>query len=929
MRQQKPFIYMSGLTVILLLIAVCGLNCSKESKKQTFTIAFSQCTGLDLWRKTMLNEMKTELSLHPGVNFIYADAHGDSKTQVRQVSKMLREKIDVLIISPNEAQPLTAIVDEAYQNNIPVIIIDRKTSSSLYTAYIGADNYELGKMAGHYLGALSKGPVNLVEITGLPGSSPAIERDRGFTDGVQRFPNIHIKTKIHGDWLKQNAEKQLWKIKSQLNDINAVFAHNDNMALGARTVLNALKLTGKIKVIGVDALPGEGGGMQMVDDKLINASLVYPTCGKEAIATAFKILNKEPFARENILKSLVVDSTNVQLMKMQVNKINSQQSDIIKQQSLLEDLQMVYKGQQMILNIIVILLVLAIIFGGLAFFSLMENRKINKSLEAKNNEIQSQRNQLIEMSAKAEAATEARLNFFTNVTHEFRTPLTLMLSPLNDMLCNEKLTGLAGNALGMVNQNAYRLLKLVNQLIDYRKIEIDKHSVKASENNIVEYVRDIVESFRFHAKKLKVQLYLIPTEREIIVWFDVNMLDKVFFNLLSNAIKFIPGEGSVKVYLRKDAGYVYIDIQDNGSGMSEEDASLIFDQFYQADNAPRLGSGIGLSLSKEIIGFHHGQISVQTKKWEGTTFTISLPLGESHFDAAEKIPNKNEWPDMDEQSRPYQEDIADLHQPIETDFTCTPKELSVLIIEDNNDLLQYLTQKFSGHFEVYSANNGNEAITQAYEKVPDIIITDIVLPGFSGKEITRRLKTDLRTSHIPIILLTAQNSNDQKISGMQSLADIYISKPFNFDYLLASVQNVLKNREILKDHFTSDITGPEKLTVSKSLDKKFINDFAGIVEKNLSNENLSVDDLCKLIGISRVQLYRKVKALLGCTVNDYILSRRLKKAAYLLNNESMSIAEITYAVGFSSPNYFSTAFKAKYGSSPTHYRPPGGQCSFR
>ncbi|UOE46835.1 substrate-binding domain-containing protein [Mucilaginibacter sp. SMC90] len=920
MYQQNRLVYLSGLLLCLFITVISSFSCNKAPKNQTYTIGFSQCTGLDLWRKTMLNEMKTELSLHPGVNFIYADAHGDSKTQVSQVSKMLRDKIDLLIISPNEAQPLTPIVDEAYQNNIPVIIIDRKTSSSLYTAYIGADNYELGKLAGHYLGTTHKGNLNLVEVMGLPGSSPAIERDRGFMDGIKQFPNIHVKTKIYGDWLKANAEKQLLKIKDKLNDVNAIFAHNDNMALGTRTVLNSIKSVKPVKVIGVDALPGIGGGMEMVDNKLIDASLVYPTSGKEAIVTAFKILNKEPFLRENILQSLVIDSTNVQLMKMQVNKINSQQNDIIKQQSLLKEQQLVYKSQQVVLNIIVILLVMAIVSGGLAFYSLMENRKINKSLEAKNQEIQLQRNQLIEMSAKAQAATEARLNFFTNVTHEFRTPLTLMLSPLNDMLKDEKLSDIAGNGLKMVNQNAFRLLKLVNQLIDYRKIEVDKNTIKASENNIVAYVRDIIESFRFHAKKLKIQFYLVPTEKNIPVWFDVNMLDKVFFNLFSNAIKFISGEGAIKVYIRRDKDFVYVDIHDNGVGISEEDAALIFDQFYQADNAPRVGSGIGLSLSKEIILLHHGCIEVTTKKWEGTTFKITLPLGDAHLNDNEKTENKDTWPNMDEQSKAYQADIDNLQTDREIHLGAEPKELSILLVEDNADLLQYLCQKFSEHFEVFTAADGNQAFTQAYEKVPDIIISDVVLPGYSGKEIVQRLKTDLRTSHIPVILLTAQSSDEQKISGMHSLADLYISKPFNFDYLLAGVQNLLKNRKILREHYSSDITGPEKLTAAKTLDKKFINDFAGIVEKNIANENFSIEDICRLIGISRIQLYRKIKALLGCTVNEYILTRRLKKASYLLINENLSIAEITYQVGFSSPNYFSTAFKAKYGCPPSEYK---------
>jgi signal transduction histidine kinase/DNA-binding response OmpR family regulator len=660
--------------------------------------------------------------------------------------------------------------------------------------------------------------------------------------------------------------------------------------------------------------------MQMVYDRSVAASLVYPTLGKEAILTAFQILNKESFQKVNILQSLVVDSSNVRLMKMQTNKINSQQNDIIKQQGLLAEQQLIYKSQQTVLNIIVTTLVLAIISGGLAFYFLVENRKINRHLALKNEEIVRKGDQLVEMSAKVEAATEARLNFFTNVTHEFRTPLTLMISPLQDMLKNEKAVEVIGSSLKMVNKNAYRLLRLVNQLIDYRKLEIDKTTIQASENNIIAFSREIIDSFKLHAKKFKVQLYLVPSDKDIPVWFDVHLLDKVFFNLISNAIKFIPDAGTVKLYLRRDQDHVFIDIQDNGIGMTQEEAALVFDQFYQADNHPRVGSGIGLALAKEIVERHYGSITVATKKWEGTTFTIKLPLGDLHLKKSEKSFFKNEWPDMNEQGLSCLMDNEPLPFTETLVFTETPKEFSILIIEDNHDLLNYLDQKFSEYFEVFTAINGNDALIQAYEKVPDLILTDVVLPGLSGKTITQKLKTDLRTSHIPVIMLTAQSSNDQKISGLESLADIYVSKPFQFDYLLAAVNNLLLNRKILKEHFTSDLPVMLKSSISKSIDKKFINDFSGIVEKNISNENFSVDDICKSIGISRIQLYRKVKALLGYTVNDYILDRRLKKAVYMLNHENLPVSEIAYMVGFSSANYFSTAFKTKYGCPPTEFK---------
>jgi signal transduction histidine kinase/DNA-binding response OmpR family regulator len=906
------------LALFLILPILCITGCKEDKKKATYTIGFSQCVGSDLWRKTMLDEMRTELSLHPGANFVYSDAENSSDMQISQVKKMLHDGIDLLIISPNEAQPLTPIVEEAYNKGIPVIVIDRKTSSSLYTAYVGADNYQVGKLAGEYVASTSVEHVNLLEIMGLPGSSPAIERDRGFMDGIRKSSNIHV-SKIYGDWLKQHAKAQLRK--SQLANVNAIFAQNDQMASGAREVLNDLHLPASVKVYGVDALPGNGGGLQMVANKTINASVLYPTGGKEAIMTAFRILNREPFARENILQSLVIDSTNVKLMQLQWNKIESQQKDIEKQQSLLADQQAIYKSQQIVLDIIIITLVLAIIFGGLAFYSLTENRKINKSLEAKNNEIISQRNQLIEMSAKAEAATEARLNFFTNISHEFRTPLTLMLSPLQDLLASDKVSSLAGKNLRLVQQNAFRLLKLVNQLIDYRKIEIDKQTIKASENNLVDFVHEIVEAFRVYAQKKNVKLYFISPEKDIKAWFDVNMLDKVFFNLMSNAIKFCNEDGRIKVTVRRNgANFASIDVEDNGIGMSPEDTALVFDQFYQADNGPITGSGIGLSLSKEIVLFHHGDIEVKSQKWKGTTFTVTLPLGSDHLNAMEKNYSRNDWSDLAEKSKMYQADFSRAIVEESHSLLKGPSEYSVLIIEDNSDLLQYLTGKFSENFEVYTAQNGTAGITKAFDYVPDLIISDVVLPGMSGKELSKTLKSDVRTSHIPIILLTAQGSIEHRISGVQSLADLYITKPFNFDYLSASVWNLIGNRALLKEHFTSDISTTEKLTVSKKLDKKFLNDFAGIVEQNLANEKFSVDDICKIIGISRVQLYRKVKALLDCSITDYILNRRLKKATYLLNNESYTISEITYMVGFSNPNYFATVFKAKYGCTPTEFK---------
>ncbi len=910
-----PFLF------LMLYVFMLSPGCSDERKAEKYTIGFSQCVGSDLWRRTMLEEMKMELSLHSRSKFLFADANNSSNRQIEQVKNMLTQGIDILIISPNEADPLTGIVEEAYKKGIPVVVIDRKTSSSQYTAYVGAENYQVGKIAGEYLTNTLNGSGKILEIMGLPGSSPAIERGRGLKDVIKTHPGIEVSAQLYGDWLPEHTERVLLENSAELDGISAIFAHNDMMAASAKKILNRLKPGNDIKVVGVDALPGKGGGLDMVSSKLINASILYPTGGKEAIDVAMRILNKEPFDKDNILQTVVIDSDNVQLMKLQWARISSQQHDIERQQNLIADQFKVYENQRLVLNFIVITLVLAVVFGGLAFHALLENRKINRSLEQKNEEILSQRNQLIEMSDKAEAATEAKLNFFTNISHEFRTPLTLILSPLEDLLNNEKISQIAGRELNLMNKNVYRLLLLVNQLMDYRKIEYKEFKIHTTANNLVEFTREIMESFQHHAGKRNIDLRLIIKKDPEVVWFDVNMLDKVIFNLLSNAFKFTADNGYILIYLDKVGNDAIIEVEDNGAGISREEIEYIFDRFYQSDTNYSRGSGLGLSLSKELMRLHRGAIEVRSKMGEGTTFKLSLPLGTGHLVTHEKASYQNQAVKLYDEIKIYTAALEKETVNVDADALHLFKSQSILIIEDNKEMLNYLTQKFEHYYEVFTASSGTEGLSMAYEQIPDLIISDIIMPGISGKELSNKLKLDLRTSHIPLILLTAQGSIEQQITGIQSKADVYITKPFNFEYLLANVENLISSRELLKEHYVSEVPNlVNKKSAISDIDRKFINDFSGIVEQNLGNEAFTVDEISKVIGISRVQLYRKVKALLNCTVTEYLLDRRLKKAKYYLSNAELSVSAISYKIGIASATYFSTIFKAKYGMTPTEFK---------
>jgi len=894
------------------------IGCVTSERERKLKIGFSQCTGRDLWRKTMLQEMKTELSLHDNVEFLYTDALGDSKKQLAQARKLLESEIDILIISPNESDPLDPIIKEAYRLGIPTIVIDRKTPSKLYSAYIGADNYQVGQMAGNYIGSKTTRNINVFEIMGLAGSSPAIERHEGFVDAIKRYPKVKLIGNIYGNWLKDVTKTKLLELEKNTN-INYIFAHNDDMAIGAKEVLQARQNLSNFKIIGVDALPGKGGGMEMVSSGLLNASVLYPTCGKEAIGTAFAILERKPFLRDNILKSIIIDSTNVKPMELQYNKIKGQQKDIERQKSILSELRQIYKSQQSTLNIVIVLLVATIVLGGLFFLSWKENRRVNATLVAKNIEIQDQKNQLIEMAAKAEIAMEGRLNFYTNISHEFRTPLTLLLSPLSEVLAKEKLPESALKNLRLVKKSTYRLLNLVNQLLDFRKIEIDKQKISASENNIVAYVSEIVEQFRSYALEHEIEILFFSSSRKLLVWYDESMLDKVFYNLIVNAIKCSPKRSQIVVKLKvEDDKELLISVKDLGMGISAEDVPNIFNQFYQADNAPINGSGIGLSLSKEIVELHHGKIEVNSINRQGTTFTVRLLLGNFHF-KEHQVTSKN--------IKSVNSSIFNIYQnennekiPLRKSKEEDPQKVSVLIIEDNQSLLNYLKDQLSEYFEIITAENGNDALSIIYNFVPDVIISDVVLPGYSGKEITKIVKSDFRVSHIPIILLTAQATTLQHISGLETLADMYISKPFEIDVLIAGVNNLYSNRSILRKYYSSELNSVNDRRSITLIEKQFVSDLSEIIEKNIDNENFVVNDICKAMGISRMQLHRKVKAILDSNVSDFILSKRLKKAKELLLNEDLTISEITYMVGFSSPNYFSTVFKSKFGQSPSEFK---------
>lgn len=928
-RGSFPRLVINPFMLLTIFFAASFCCCSQKENQKKIRIGFSQCTGDNNWRKATLDGIQREMSFHPNAELLYRNAKDNSELQNAQIRELITQNIDILLVSPNEAEPLTAVVEEVFNKGIPVVVVDRKIASNLYTAFVGADNYEIGKMAGDYVANLYGPKSRLIEIMGLKGSTPTTERTEGFAESISRRPGIHIHKKIYGNWLKETAYNELWAIRDELSANDIVFAQNDPMALGAYEVYKKLGLEKSVKFIGVDGLAGSGGGIEFVSDKVFQATLLNPTGGEESVELAFKILSREPFVKENKLTTVVIDSSNVRIMKLQTDKIQSQQKDIEDQKGLLRQQQQLYESQNTVINIIITTLLLVVILGAIAVLALRNNRKKNRQLARQNKEIMEQKNQLVEMTAKAKEATDAKFNFFTNISHEFRTPLTLIIGPLEDCLVSPRLHFTLKNNLQLIHRNTMRLLRLVNQLMDFRKIEESRMRLRVTEQDIIPFVNEIATAFQVLAQKKTIDLKVICKVKSLKVWFDNNMLDKVLFNMLSNAFKFSSENGGgihVTVDVTPDEKMALIKIEDTGVGMSPDEVDQAFNPFYQGNAPAKKGTGLGLALSKELVELHHGKIKLASEKWKGTCFEIFLPLGNEHFSPNEIMTESASAITSYEDIKIYTEELENAFpSPVSLDglenaIASAEKKYSLLIIEDNADLRRFLHNKLCEEYEIHEADNGKAGLEAAYDIVPDLILCDIILPGHNGLYITETLKQDIRTSHIPLVLLTAKSSIEEQIKGIRLEADAFIVKPFNLEYLLETIRNLLKNRARLRDHYSSELPQEARLNTGKKIDRKFISEFTSIVEGNISNEKFSVEDICREIGVSRVQLYRKVKALLDYNVNDYILTTRMQKAKFLLTSENLSISEVACKVGFSSQAYFSTVFKSKFQLTPSEFR---------
>lgn len=726
---------------IIILLAIIS-SCSTGEKK--YRIGVSQCSD-DIWRDKQNTELKMAAYFHDNVELKFAAAYDSDERQIQQIDSLVNEGIDLLIVAPNQIATISPAIDRTFEKGIPVIVFERKTNSRKYTAYMGADNYEMGKLMGEYIATRLQGKGKLMEVMGLKGSSPSIERHNGFRDALKDYPQLEVIATLQGDWTEPTAYKQVkeWNLKYPDTNIDLVFGMNDRSAIGARKAFSETQKTLPL-FCGIDGLPGENGGIQQVRDSLLEASYIYPTHGDQLLQLALDILDGKSYTKETSLVSALVTRDNARVLQLESEEV-TRLSKNVEQLHLTADSYLQQLASQRLFTLFSFAFIILLLMLAFAFY--LYNRQKKRIL--------SERQKL----------EREQLNFYTQVSHELRTPLTLIEGPLTQLAETEDLQNASKettNMLAIVRRNTRQLTQLINKML-----EVQVGGIQEASNNITN------ESF----------------------------------------------------------------------------------------------------VTKEI--------------------------------STESAPN-----------------ILETEQPQDT---------SVLIVDDNNDIREYLRTILQDKYQVFEAEDGQKGLALAQEQVPDIIISDVMMPVMNGLEFCQNIKMNEITSHIPVILLTARALNSHQIEGYKSGADAYITKPFQPDLLLARIGNLLRNRHLLKDLWGTSSNAPKKedktattenttLSSEGTRENAFISRFKKVVEERMTDSELSVETIGSELGLSRVQLYRKVKALTGSSPVDLLRKARLNKAQQLLQATDLSVSEIAYQVGFTSPSYFTKCYKDEYGKVPGESR---------
>ena len=865
----------------LLLLAGCNRNTKK------YVVGVSQCSE-DIWRNKLNDELLMETYQHKDVELLFASAKDNDKLQTEQIEKFIQRGVDLLIISPNQVHSITPVIDKAYDKGIPVILFDRKTDSQKYTAFIGADNVKVGKTIGEFIAKTLHGEGKVIEIKGLDNSSPAIDRHKGFIQALSKYPDIQLKRTLSGEWTKESGYKSMKSAIADAKDCNIVWGQNDRMAEGAQRAMAEAGIR-NVLYVGTDALPNKGGGIEAVHNGKLLASYIYPTRGDMVMQLAMRILKKQPFHRDNYLKGALVTKDNAKVLLLQ-------NEEMMKQRSRLSDLNSkvdIYLAQYNHQKIYMLLggVIIALLIGLIVY--IYRTIILRRELE--------------------EQATNAKLQFFTNISHELRTPLTLIADPIEHIVNDENLTKQQRNMLQIVEKNVSILMRLVNEILDFRKIQNKKMELTLSEFELTHYLKEWVSTFESIATKRKIKVELI-TPAPIRLCADIYKVERICYNLLSNALKYTSEGGSITIKAKSTDETVEICIKDTGKGIAKEDIKHIFDRFYQVRNSNKDGTGIGLAIVKAFTELQGGTAKVESEVGKGSEFTITLPkrVAGDNFQPAEETYTMNDF--LDESSAVT--DISTENKVSKITSDRQEDKPRVLVIDDNADIRAYATALLGDEYDVMEASDGSEGLKKAVREVPDVVVCDVMMSGMDGLECCKHLKSDSLTCHIPVILLTAKTLDEHRAEGYAYGADAYLTKPFNGNVLKARIKNLITNRKLMKIVFGNDAQQEPMEAVAQSAESQFVEKFRTIIQGNLGNSDLNVETISHEMGISRAQLYRKIKSITGISPNDIIREARMKRADRLLETTDKSVSEIAYEVGFSSPSYFTKCYREFFGRTP-------------
>lgn len=713
------------LYVILLLLVF--VSCSDRRT----VIGVSQCSD-DLWRQKVNREIKIGQYQYKNVDVVFASADNNGQRQARQIDSLVKTKVDLLVVAPSDVKTVAPAIERAYRAGIPVILYDRMIESTHYTAYIGTDNVAIGKEVADYLAHQLQGRGTVVEITGERGSTPVADRHRGFMQGMKAFPQIQVVT-LEGDWNLAGAKKLMRQYMDAGKPVDAVFGHNDAEAWGAQQAAKEKNREKQMLFVGIDGLPGENQGVDLVDKGVMTASYIYPTKGEAIVPLAMNILQGKPYKRMNYFQSALVTAENAKLIDMQYKEIEDQTADLNTIYSSINEYMKMYRWQKIIsiLAVAVVLLLLIMIFY---------RRKVRREKEKLNE----QRKQM----------ADDKIAFFTNVSHQLRTPLTLVSGPLNRLMQADNYTEEQKMLLQVVLRNVGQLETLTADVLNFKE-QVDAMNQASADE---------------------------ACEKE---------------------------------------------------------------------------------LSQHVLRDSRHQMLLQ-------------------------------------------QDVEELS--------------TILIVDDNEDIRSYLRVLLAGQYYVIEASDGQNGLRLAKESVPDLIVSDVMMPVMDGLTFCSKIKEDEVTSHIPVILLTARSEESQRIEGYEHGADAYITKPFSDHLLLVRISNLLQARRQRKNDEGKQMLSAEDIQTDEPGERMFLERFKKAAKSHIGDANLRMDDLGSELSLSKVQMYRKVKALTGKTPAEVLREMRMQKAYSLLKQTDKTISEVAAEVGFAIPGYFSACFKKQFGINPTELR---------